>query len=98
LKLTIRRTAQLRRDIKRLLKGGKDIEKLLSTVKMLAEVQALPPEYKDHPLRGEYKGKRACHIEPDWILEEEAAKGQRKDFERVLRAVPDVEPNAHYTL
>jgi len=28
----------------------------------------LPPEYKDHPLTREYKGKRDWHIEPDWIL------------------------------
>lgn len=48
--------------------GGKDIEKLLRTVGMLAEGRTLPPEYKDHPLTGEYKGKRDCHIEPDWIL------------------------------
>jgi len=27
-------------------------------------------------------------------LEEEAAKGQREDFEKVLRAVPHVEPDA----
>jgi len=28
-------------------------------------------------------------------LEEEAAKGQREDFEKVLRAVPHVEPDAY---
>jgi hypothetical protein len=37
LKLTIRRTAQFKRDIKRLLRSGKDIEKLLSIVEELAE-------------------------------------------------------------
>ena len=24
--------------------------------------------FKDHPLKGEYKGKRECHIYPNWIL------------------------------
>jgi len=28
----------------------------------------LPPEYKDHPLRGDFAGSRDCHIEPDWLL------------------------------
>jgi hypothetical protein len=28
-------------------------------------------------------------------LEQEAAKGNRADFEKVLRAVPNVEPEAH---
>jgi len=68
LKLTIRRTSQFKRDIKRLLRSGKDIEKLLSIVEELAEGWKLPPEYHDHPLRGKYKNKRDCRIEPDWIL------------------------------
>jgi mRNA interferase YafQ len=63
LKFAVRRTARLKRDIKKLMRGGKDIEKLLRTVEMFAEGQTLPPEYKDHPLTGEYKGKRGCHIE-----------------------------------
>lgn len=68
MKLTIRRTTQFKRDIKRILRSGKDIEKLLSIVEQLAEGRKLPPEYHDHPLNGKYKNKRDCHIEPDWIL------------------------------
>ena len=68
MKLTIRRTTQFKRDIKRLLRSGKDIEKLLSIAEELAEGRRLPPKYHDHPLSGKYKNKRDCHIEPDWIL------------------------------
>ncbi|MBF0227944.1 MAG: type II toxin-antitoxin system YafQ family toxin [Desulfobacterales bacterium] len=68
MKLKVRRTSQFKRDIKKLIRGGKDIEKLLDVIEMLAEGQVLPIKYKDHPLRGEYKSKRDCHIEPDWIL------------------------------
>ena len=68
MKLTIRRTTQFKRDIKRILRSGKDIEKLLSIVEELAEGRKLPPEYHDHPLNGKSKNKRDCHIEPDWIL------------------------------
>ncbi len=66
--LTIRRTTQFKRDIKRLLRSGKDIEKLMSIVKYFVEGQKLPPEYHDHPLSGKYINKYDCHIEPDWIL------------------------------
>ncbi len=66
--LTIRRTTQFKRDIKRLLRSGKDIEKLLSIVEVLAQGRELPPEFHDHPLIGRYKNNRDCHIEPDWIL------------------------------
>jgi len=68
LKLSIRRTTQFKRDIKRVLQSGKDIEKLLSIVEELAEGRKLPPEYYNHSLSGKYKNKRDCHIEPDWIL------------------------------
>ena len=68
MKLTVRRTTQFKRDMKRLLRGGKDIEKLLSVAEILAEGRTLPSEYKDHTLRGKYKDRRDCHVEPDWIL------------------------------
>ena len=68
MKLSIRRTTQFKRDIKRVLQSGKDIEKLLSIVEELAEGWKLPPEYHNHSLSGKDKNKRDCHIEPDWIL------------------------------
>jgi mRNA interferase YafQ len=35
---------------------------------LLLDGGTLPPEYKDHPLRGNFAGTRDCHIEPDWLL------------------------------
>lgn len=35
---------------------------------MLANGEPLPPKNKDHQLKGNYKGHRECHIEPDWLL------------------------------
>jgi len=67
MKFTIRRTTQFKRDVKKALRCGKDIEKLLHIIEILAE-GPLSPEYRDHPLKGNYKDKRDCHIEPDWIL------------------------------
>lgn len=58
----------MKRDVKRLLKRGKDIEKLFKAVEILSEGNELPSEYKDHALAGNLKGKRDCHLEGDWIL------------------------------
>jgi mRNA interferase YafQ len=64
----IRRTAQFKKDVKRMLKRGKDLDQLLSVVQELAEGRPLPEQYVDHPLKGQYVEKRDCHLEPDWIL------------------------------
>lgn len=64
----IKRTKLFRNDMKRMLKRGKDIEKLLSIVEKLAENKALPEANRDHALTGSYNGFRECHIEPDWLL------------------------------
>jgi len=68
MKYRIRRSAQFKRDVKRATKRGKDIEQLLSAVQQLAEGRSLPDYYHDHPLKGRYKDKRDCHLDPDWIL------------------------------
>ena len=49
-------------------KRGKDMEKLATAVTMLARQGALPAEYRDHALRGDWAGFRDLHIEPDWLL------------------------------
>ena len=42
--------------------------KLKAMLERLIEGEQLPPEFKDHPLRGHFAGSRDCHIEPDWVL------------------------------
>ena len=66
--LKIRRTSQFKKDVKRMLKRGKDLEKLLLVVQDLSARRKLSVKYKDHPLKGQHRDKRDCHIEPDWIL------------------------------
>ncbi|OGJ51687.1 addiction module toxin RelE [Candidatus Peregrinibacteria bacterium RIFOXYB2_FULL_32_7] len=34
----------------------------------LIQGEKLPDIYKDHKLKGKFKNKRECHIEPDWLL------------------------------
>lgn len=64
----IRRTTQFKRDVKRVLQRGKDIERLLAVIELLAAGSPLEARHQDHPLKGEYAGKRDCHVEPDWLL------------------------------
>ena len=32
------------------------------------QISPLPTARRDHPLKGEWKGWRECHVEPDWLL------------------------------
>jgi len=65
---TFSRTNQFKKDVKRADKRGEDLPKLRTVMELLIEGGQLPPEYKDHPLRGNFAGSRDCHIEPDWVL------------------------------
>ncbi len=64
----ISQTTQFARDVRRMRRRGKDLEKLKFVVRALAIGRSLEPRYRDHPLAGPWKHCRDCHIEPDWIL------------------------------
>lgn len=66
--LTPVHTGQFRRDVKRAEKRGKDLGKLRELLALLLAESELPAAYKDHPLKGDWKGFRDAHIEPDWLL------------------------------
>lgn len=62
-------TGQFKKDLKRLEKSGsKDIEKLKAVIRLLLAEESLPARCRDHPLTGNFKGRRECHIAPDWLL------------------------------
>ena len=43
-------------------------EQFLEVLKLLSEDQPLPARCYDHPLSGEWKDHRDCHIRPDLVL------------------------------
>ncbi len=43
-------------------------EKLIEVVDILLEEEVLDQKYFDHPLKGDYIGRRECHVEPDLLL------------------------------
>jgi mRNA interferase YafQ len=51
-----------------MMKQGKDIVQLDDVIEELAVPNPLSDLYQDHPLKGDYKDYRECHIEPDWLL------------------------------
>jgi mRNA interferase YafQ len=61
-------STQMKRDIKRMKKRGKDMRKLKELLSILAKCGELPEHFRDHSLRGNWVGFRDAHIEPDWIL------------------------------
>jgi len=66
--LIIEFTPQMKRDVKKMKKRGKDLEKLTKTLAILASEKVLPQQYRDHPLKGSLHDFRECHIEPNWLL------------------------------
>jgi mRNA interferase YafQ len=65
---SIRRDTQFKRDVKRLLKRGKDMNKLKEIIDGLVRAQKLPARTRDHQLKGTLKDCRECYIEGDWLL------------------------------
>jgi len=66
--LAVVRTNQFKKDVKKAGKRGKDLDKLKTLIRLLMHPTPLPAAYQDHPLRGNWKGYRDAHIEPDWLL------------------------------
>lgn len=61
-------SSQFHRDVKRLQKRGKDLDKLKKLIELLLAGEVLPAHYKDHPLKLNWSGYRDAHVEPDWVL------------------------------
>lgn len=68
LKYKIKFTSRFKKDLKLAKKQGKDIEKLFDIIEKIANGDSLDEQFRDHPLTGNYKGVRECHIEPDFLL------------------------------
>ena len=61
-------TRQFEKDLKRMGKRGKELQKIKEVMSLLIEEEQLAEQYRDHLLIGNYKGRRECHIESNWLL------------------------------
>jgi mRNA interferase YafQ len=66
--MNVAQTMQFKKDVKRMRKRGKDLEKVKAVIDLLFAEEPLPPKNRDHKFGGNWIGRRDCHIEPDWIL------------------------------
>ena len=66
--LTPRYARQLDRDVKRMRRRRKNLEKLKIVIRSLIAEQSLDAIHRDHGLVGTWHGRRECHIESDWLL------------------------------
>ena len=69
-KYKIKYSNEFKKSYKKLIKQGKDIEKLKVVINLLANRENLDFKYKDHGLYNDkrFSDCRDCHIEPDWVL------------------------------
>lgn len=67
-KYLVKYTTQFKKDYKQAQKRGMKIKRLQDIITCLANGERLPLKNKDHPLIGDWKGFRECHIQPDWLL------------------------------
>ena len=68
MKYRIIQTTRYKKELKKMLRRGKDIRKIGAVVRMLANGETLPSQYRDHALIGDLAGLRDCHVENDWVL------------------------------
>ena len=66
--LEIKFTTAYKKSYKLMKKRGKDLTLLDDVIDALRQGQVLEERYRDHELKGKFKGFRECHIQPDWLL------------------------------
>jgi mRNA interferase YafQ len=66
--LIVLTTRAFERDLRRVRKQGKNLDKLEDVVNALQEGTRLPARFRPHVLRGDWSGHWDCHVEPDWLL------------------------------
>jgi mRNA interferase YafQ len=65
---SLRLASAFKKDLKRITKRRYNRMLLDTAVDALRRGEHLPPARRDHPLKGVWKGRRECHIAPDWLL------------------------------
>lgn len=66
--LDLRFGAQFKRDRRRCIKRGYDMNLLSAAVDTLRIPAALPAQNRAHGLSGIWAGYQECHLAPDWLL------------------------------
>lgn len=66
--LTVKFTTAYKKSYKLMKKRGENLSLLEEVVDALRQGKVLDERFCDHGLKGNLKGFRECHIQPDWLL------------------------------
>lgn len=66
--LDIVQSSRFKKDLKKAIKQGKNLDKLEQAIDLLCSQKSLPPKNLDHKLSGDWGGYRECHLAPDWLM------------------------------
>jgi mRNA interferase YafQ len=66
--LQIKYSCKFKSDLKKYKQDKSILKDINNVLKSLSEGKALSEKFKDHPLIGNFKGRRECHIRPDLLL------------------------------
>lgn len=61
-------TGKFKKSLKLAKKRGLNLSLMDSIVSTLQQGLPLEEKFRDHELKGKYKGFRECHVQPDWLL------------------------------
>lgn len=64
----LRPTTQFKKDFKKFRRNPVKVAAFEKIAEMLMNEIPIPPSYKPHMLKGDYKGCMECHIEDDYLL------------------------------
>lgn len=69
-KYTIKFSSAFKNSYKKIIKQGRDVNKLKQVIRQLANEKELDIKHRNHHLINNkyYKNCGECHIEPDWLL------------------------------
>lgn len=66
--LELKQTTQFKKDLRRMVKRGADMDLLDEVILLLRKREKLPEKCRDHSLSGDWAGYRDCHVSSDWLL------------------------------
>ncbi len=61
-------TSRFKKDYKRCMKRGLNMQHIQEAMQLLKKNGSLPEQYHPHKLTGNFRGQWECHIEPDWLM------------------------------
>lgn len=68
MKYHLQYTTKFKKNYQKMMKRGLKREDLQFVIGKIQNGEKLEKKYKDHILKGKYKGLHECHIQPDWLL------------------------------